>query len=126
MYALSFSLTVSFSIWCFVCDFGGVASFGLAGIDGTLTLRSCDKLGVDTEGFAGFNEASADNDGLVGLVGLAASSSPTSVVKGSIQRNARIAVQATAAGIQNPVRVFVFATLALIRVARCGGALIAW
>ncbi|MDA0707348.1 MAG: hypothetical protein O2805_12240 [Proteobacteria bacterium] len=95
----------------------------MVGIDGTLTLRSCDKLGVDTEGFAGIKEASADKDGLIGL---AVSSLPTCVVKGSTQSNARIAVQATAAGIQNPVRAFVSATLALIRVARCGGALIAW
>jgi hypothetical protein len=122
MYALSFSSRVSFSIWIFVCGLGGVAAFGFAGMLGTLTLRICDRL-TDVDGLFGFKAAIAD---IEGRVGFSTTSLVTCVVNGNTQNNASIPVHATAAGIQNPERVLESATLARIRVARCGGALIAW
>ncbi len=82
---------------------------GLAGILGTLKLRSCDMLGDGTAGFVGFNAAKADIDGIAGF---STASDVTCVVNGSIQKSATIAVQVTAAGIQNPDRLRESATLA--------------
>ena len=86
-----------------------VAAFGFAGILGTLTLRSCDMLGDSPAGFVGFNAASADIDGLVGV---ATASVETWVVNGSTQTRATIAVQVTAADIQKLERTRESATLA--------------
>ncbi|MGI9270635.1 MAG: hypothetical protein ACR2QT_02575 [Woeseiaceae bacterium] len=95
---------------------------GLAGILGTLTLRNCDRLGDATDGFVGFKAANAVIDGFAGVFVV---SVDTWFVRGSIHTRARIAVQDTAAGIQNLERARESATLARIRDARCGGALIA-
>lgn len=92
-----------------VCGCAGVGALGLAGILGTLTLRSCDMLGDGTLGFDGFREANADIDGFMGVC---LASDVTCVVNGNIQTKATTAVHATAAGIQNLERVRESATLA--------------
>ena len=79
-------------------------------------------LGDDIAGLLGFRAASADMDGLTGVL---VASVETSVVNGSTQNSARTAVHAIAAGIQNREWTRASATLACMRVARCGGAAIA-
>ena len=100
-----------------LCGFFG---FGFAGMRGTGTDRTFDRLGDGTAGFSGFRVARVDSDGFIGAT-LAGWYS-----NGNMATAAIAIVVAATAGSQRVGRSRSSSTLARIRVARCGGASIAW